>query len=101
MTECKQCGKCRCGDLVELSKRIGLRTELAGGGAEAIRLAKDDSVKAIIAIACSKELRAGIMAVFPKPVLAISNRQPNGPCKNTDVLVSEVEKAVAVLLGNG
>ena len=98
MSGCKQCGKCRCGDLLEMSKRYGVRTALAGGGTEAIRLAKDESVKAIIAIACDKELKAGIMAVFPKPVLAIENTQPNGPCKNTDVMLSEVEGAVQVLL---
>lgn len=54
----------------------------------------------MVAIACGRELRAGILKAFPKPVYAIRNRQPNGPCRDTDVAVAEVERVITSLLAH-
>ncbi len=95
---CRRCGKCKVKDIVELAERYGVRCAVATGGRLALEMAKDDGVKAVIAVACEKELREGMKAVFPKPGLGILNLRPNGPCKDTDVDLAEVEEAIAWLL---
>ncbi len=62
-------------------------------------LARSRDVKAIIAVACEKELRSGIIACLPKPVVALINMRPNGPCCETDIDVDEVERAIVRLTG--
>jgi hypothetical protein len=96
--ECLRCGRCKVKDIVELCEKHGVRCAVATGGRLALELASQDHVKAVVAIACEKELREGMKAVFPKPGLGIINIRPHGPCKDTDVEVEEVERAVAWLL---
>ncbi len=98
INNCKSCGQCKCENLLDLSKRTGVKVVVAQGGREAIKAVKNPKVKAVIAIACEAELKAGIMAVFPKPVLAIHNSLPNGACRSTDVDFQKVEAAVKQLI---
>ena len=51
-------------------------------------------VKAVVAVACGKELRQGVLGVFPKAVLGVVNLWPHGPCKDTDVALEAVEEAI-------
>jgi len=91
---CQRCGKCNIGDLVELSRKYSCRIEVATGGRLAVQKVKDPSVKAVVAVACNKELRQGILASFPKAVLGVLNRWPKGPCKDTNVDLQAVERAI-------
>lgn len=51
--------------------------------------------KAIITMACERDLVSGIQDVAEEiPVIAIPNRRPEGPCKNTEVNPEEVEEAI-------
>lgn len=95
LNECKRCGKCKVKNLMELSEKHGISIAVASGGRVALEKVKADSVKGVIAIACEKELRIGIMASLPKAIIAIPNIRPNGYCKDTDVYIEEVEEAVA------
>lgn len=98
LANCKKCGRCKVKDLIEIAERLGLQIMVASGGRQAVKKVKDESVKAVIAVACEKELREGMMAVFPKPVLGVVNLRPNGPCVDTDVNMQEVESAIKELL---
>ncbi len=91
---CKRCGKCKVSDLVALSETYGCRIEAAAGGRLAVAKVKDTGVRAVVAVACHKELRQGILASFPKAVIGVVNTWPNGPCKETDVELDEVERAI-------
>jgi hypothetical protein len=91
---CQRCGKCKLGELIALSGKYGCRIEVATGGHLAVEKVRDPSVKAVVAIACNKELRHGILASFPKAVLGVLNRWPKGPCKETDVEIEAVERAI-------
>ncbi|AKL95536.1 hypothetical protein CACET_c20890 [Clostridium aceticum] len=51
--------------------------------------------KAVIAIACERDLFSGLMDVKKIPILAIINKRPQGPCINTQVDIKEVEEAIA------
>ncbi len=91
---CARCGKCNITELVSLSEKYGCRIEIASGGRLALDKVRDPSVRAVVAVACNTELRQGILASFPKAVLGIVNRWPKGPCKDTCVDVTSVEKAI-------
>lgn len=97
LKNCKRCGNCVVKDLLELSERCGIQVAVASGGGMALEHVRDKRVKAIVAIACDKELRAGIRGIFPKPVMVVPNRQPKGPCKDCVVDFDRVAKAVQEL----
>ena len=94
LSECKRCGKCKVKNLIELSEKYGVSIAVASGGRLALERVKAKEVRGVVAIACEKELRIGIMASIPKDVIAVPNARPNGYCKDTDVYLDEVEKAV-------
>jgi hypothetical protein len=50
--------------------------------------------KAIVAVACERDLTSGIQDVFPVPVLGVFNERPFGPCFNTRVDMEKVEAAI-------
>jgi hypothetical protein len=96
--ECQRCGRCKINDIIALSEKYGTRCAVATGGRLALDLAKSNGVRAIVAVACEKELQAGLTGAFPKPSLGIINRRPHGPCRDTDVDLAEVEAAIAWFL---
>jgi len=98
LANCKRCGKCRICDLLALQERSGMRCHVVSGGRQAVALVKQKEIKAVIAVACEKELRSGILAALPKPVIAIPNQLPCGPCKDTQVDMRQVEQAVAKVM---
>jgi len=98
VANCRRCGNCAVGAILDLAERFGVRVACATGGRLALSMVKDDRVKVVVAVACEKELRAGIIGAFPKPVSAIPNVRPHGPCKDTDVDMEEVRAAIERLL---
>ncbi len=95
---CARCGQCTVSDLVGLCREYGIRGHVVGGGRRALEQVRDPAVRAVVAVACEKELWAGICAAFPKPVLAVTNRLPNGPCRDTSVDAPLVRAAIRSLL---
>ena len=91
---CERCGRCKIKDVLEISDRYGTQRMVATGGRLALSRAKDDSVDGVVAIACEKELQEGLWGVFPKPALGIINLRPNGPCRDTDVDLEELEETI-------
>jgi hypothetical protein len=53
-----------------------------------------EEVQGVVAIACEKELRTGLMAAMPKAIFAVPNLRPNGYCVDTDVYMDDVLKAI-------
>ena len=99
LDECRRCGKCSLADLVKARNDYGVLCCVVGGGRQALARVKDPAIKAVVAVACAKELVAGIWAAFPKPVLAVPNLTPEGPCRNTVADISAVVAAVEVFTG--
>lgn len=94
LDNCQRCGGCPVGHLLNLAAEFGTQTFMATGGRLAAKKAHDKSVKAVVAVACCKELSAGLRATFPKPTALLELATPNGPCKDTCVDVAEVRQAV-------
>jgi hypothetical protein len=98
LDNCKRCGQCVVGQFLDLAAEYGIQVFRATGGRLAAEKAKHPGVKAIVAVACSKELNEGIRAIFPKAVLVQELTTPNGPCKDTQVDFAGVRKAVEYFL---
>ncbi|SHJ58196.1 DUF116 domain-containing protein [Tepidibacter formicigenes] len=96
---CKQCGKCNVGDLLKLKEKYNVKAYVATGGTLARRIIIENKPKAVIAIACERDLTSGIQDVSKLPVLGVFNKRPNGPCFNTEMDILEVEKAINFFLG--
>jgi hypothetical protein len=98
---CKRCGSCKVCEVLDLAESYGVKPFTAAGGRIALLEAAKKQIKAVVAVACEKELREGILAAFPKAVLAVVNLRPHGPCKDTSVNVTDIEEALQVFLGEG
>jgi len=98
LNECAKCGQCNIADILRLRDEYGVQCQLAGGGRQAVALVRNPSVKVVIAIACEKELGAGILCVLPKPVIPVTNQRPEGFCKNTAVDIAAVRAAIESVL---
>ena len=94
VANCRHDHKCKVGDLIDLADKHDCRIVFATGGQLALHEVKSDEIHAVVAVACTKELRQGILAAFPKAVIGIPNTCPHGPCTDTDVDLDDVERAI-------
>jgi hypothetical protein len=94
VSNCARCGQCAVKGLLELAEKYGAQLFLATGGRQATTRVRQTGIKAIVAVACEKELRAGVFASLPKAVLACTIAWPCGPCKDTTIQIDTVEEAV-------
>lgn len=101
VNNCKNCGKCKISDLRELAERYRVKLRVATGGTLARKWIRENHPKAVIAIACERDLSSGIQDTGELPVLGVLNCRPNGPCVNTDVDVAEIEKALLTISKGG
>jgi uncharacterized protein len=91
---CARCERCDLAGLLRLCAAAGVSLKVVAGGRQAIAAVRNPAVGGVIAVACRKELAAGIWAAFPKPVWAILNQCPCGPCRSTRVNLDEVADAL-------
>ncbi len=94
INNCQDCGRCKIGPLLELAGEYGFNVKVVTGGTLARKEIESIKPKAIIAVACERDLSSGILEASPLPVLGISNQRPQGPCFNTQVDLKIVEEAV-------
>ncbi|WP_018247325.1 DUF116 domain-containing protein [Orenia marismortui] len=98
LDNCQRCGRCQVQDLIELKEKYGIHLAIATGGTLARKIIKETRPKAIIAVACERDLSSGIQDIYPLPVIGVVNLRPNGPCINTGVEVDKLEEAIRKLL---
>lgn len=91
---CKTCGLCNIGDLVKLKETFNVNIFVATGGTLARKIILDNRPKAIIAVACERDLTSGVQDVKKIPVLGVFNKRPNGPCVDTSIDILEIENAI-------
>ena len=74
------------------------KTVTASGGEEARKAIQEHRPTVILAIACERDLISGLKDVAERiPVLAIPNKRPQGPCKNTQLPIEELDAALRFL----
>lgn len=95
---CRMCGKCQICQIIELGDSHSTPLSIATGGTLARKVVVDRKPTVIVAVACERDLTAGIQDVYPIPVFGILNQRPFGPCINTKVDLKEIEKAIGLIL---
>ena len=84
---CAKCGLCNVSDLVKLKEKTGINIFIATGGTLARKVIIENKPKAVIAVACERDLTSGIQDMKHIPVLGIFNKRPNGPCVDTFIVI--------------
>lgn len=95
---CRRCGRCCIGDLLDKRDRYGVKMGVATGGTLARKFIKDYRPRAVVAVACERDLTSGIQDSNPLPVLGVTNERPFGPCQNTYIESARVEEAIEFFL---
>lgn len=97
---CHRCGACSISGLLEIAEDTGVNFVVASGGTFARKFAKEYHPKAIVAIACERDLTSGIKDMNAQhiPVVGVLNERPNGPCYNTTVPICKVRQALAYFI---
>lgn len=98
MGNCKRCGGCDIGALVKMAEEMGFHFFVVTGGTLARQTVKKIRPKAVLAIACERDLTSGIQDVYPLPAVGVMNIRPNGPCYNTHVDVAAVRREIEAML---
>jgi hypothetical protein len=98
VANCRRCGKCDFAALIALADSLGVQIMVATGGSLARRVVVDARPRAIIAVACERDMVAGIIDAWPIPVYGVLLDRPQGPCRNTRVEVEKVRGALALFL---
>lgn len=91
---CANCGQCNIGNLVQLKEKLNVNIFVATGGTLARKIIIENKPKAVIAVACERDLTSGVQDVKKIPVLGVFNKRPNGPCVDTSIDIKEVEEAI-------
>lgn len=94
ISNCKRCGGCQVDHLLSMRDRLGVNVGLATGGTLARKYVKEYRPRAIVAIACERDLASGIQDATPIPVLGVLNERPFGPCFNTQISAYRLEEAI-------
>lgn len=101
VNNCRECGKCKIGELKKMACKHKAVLKVATGGTLARKFIKEVKPKAVIAIACERDLALGIQDTSAIPVMGVLNCRPNGPCFNTDVNLEWVESALMTFKKGG
>ena len=81
--------------LRRMRDRYGFMMTAAGGGGEARRKIWELRPGLVIAVACERDLLTGFIEVNPHiPVIGFPNIRPCGPCKNTEVDLTQIENTI-------
>ncbi len=97
---CHRCGKCSVDGLLTIAEETGVNFVVASGGTFARKFAREYHPKAIVAIACERDLTSGIQDMKQQsiPVVGVLNERPNGPCHNTSVQLCKVRQAISYFI---
>lgn len=97
---CRRCGKCQVPEILDLAGEKGLSLEIVSGGTLARQAVQKHRPRAIIAVACERDLSSGILDSFPLPVYGVVNERPQGPCFNTRVNMTVLQETLDSILKN-
>lgn len=79
----------------EKAEKLTIPVYVVSGGSKAREVVYENRPDAVIGVACERDLLSGISDILDKiPVIAIPNKRPQGPCKNTTVDLEEFDNAL-------
>lgn len=98
INNCRRCGRCQLPEILKISSDKNIKVEVVTGGTLARRAIKEHRPRAVVAVACERDLSSGILDSFPLPVIGILNERPQGPCFNTRVDLTALKEAIDYML---
>jgi len=83
-----------------LAERYGVNLAVVPGGELARQRIREHRPRAVIGVACERDLVSGIRDVGCRlEVLGIPNRRPHGPCKDTLIDLGQLSQAIELWVG--
>lgn len=98
VNNCRRCGKCQLPEILQICSEKNIKVEVVTGGTLARRALKEHRPRAVVAVACERDLSSGILDSFPLPVIGLLNERPHGPCFNTRVDLTALREAIDYFL---
>ena len=81
--------------VMEIAKRYDVATFVATRGAYARQAIRERRPKAVVAVACERDMVSGLHDVAGRlPVLGLTMQLPNGPCKDASLDLTQMEAFV-------
>ena len=81
--------------VMEIAKRYDVATFVATRGAYARQAIRERRPKAVVAVACERDMVSGLHDVAGRlPVLGLTMQLPNGPCKDASLDLTKMEEFV-------
>lgn len=81
--------------VMDIAKRYDVATFVATRGAYARQAIRERRPKAVVAVACERDMVSGLRDVAGRlPVLALTMQLPNGPCKDASLDLAKMEEFV-------
>ena len=87
--------------VLEIAKRYDVAAFVATRGQLARRVIRERRPRAVVAVACERDMVSGLHDVAGRiPVLGLTMQLPNGPCKDASIDVARMEQFVQKYLGH-
>jgi hypothetical protein len=97
---CRRCGQCPVAEILDLRDEYeGVVMQVLTGGSVVPSVVAHFEPRAVIGVACERELITGIYVVNDRPVLGVANQRPQGPCRGTTLTLDELREAVEIFAG--
>ena len=88
--------------VLEVAGRYEVPVFVATRGQLARRVIRERRPRAVVAVACERDMMTGLRDVAGKlPVLGLTMQLPNGPCRDASIDLAQMEKWVQGLVGRG
>ncbi len=88
--------------VLDIARRYDVSAFVATRGQLARRVIRERRPKAVVAVACERDMISGLHDVAGRvPVLGLTMQLPNGPCKDASIDISKMEEFVRTYLGRG
>jgi uncharacterized protein len=88
--------------VLEIAGRYEVPVFVATRGQLARRVIRERRPRAVVAVACERDMMTGLRDVAGKlPVLGLTMQLPNGPCRDAAIDLTQMEKWVQGLVGAG
>ena len=81
--------------VLEIAKRYNVAAFVATRGQLARRVIRERRPRAVVAVACERDMVSGLHDVAGRiPVLGLTMQLPNGPCKDASIDIAQMEQFV-------
>ena len=97
---CRRCGECPVAEILDLREEYDdVVMAVLTGGSVVPSVVRHFEPRAVIGVACERELITGIYVVNDRPVLGVANQRPQGPCRGTTLTLEELREAIEIFAG--